>query len=110
MVTCALELAQDSYVCGLWASPYLYLITEGDVDKIPTGEQLQCTDLIKVPGFDIHLKPYVLMRTQSQISLVNLKTHKVYSFISTVNQRTSYQKLKLIAGSEQCKLLYSEKD
>lgn len=115
IVSSVKELQRGTFVCGVWAHPEVYLCQRGSTSftKIacPSPEETQCTDIIKVPDFNMLSNPFVIMRSNKAINLVDLKELKMTQMVGCLNQRSSFEKMRLVMDIEgfSFRLIFSSK-
>ena len=78
LITQLHEISPNKFAVGCWGVPWV-----GIVDKLkrqlvkiecPLGDETQCTDLIRMPGFNTRSFPFLLLRNSKAINLVNVAT------------------------------------
>lgn len=100
IVTQVFEVAPNKFLCGIWGEAAAYLCVKGEKTAIkincPTSEETQCTDLVEVPEFNFKSNPYVLMRNNKALNLIDVANLKIHRLTLTDNQRGSTPKLCLV--------------
>ena len=79
----------NKFLCGIWGEAAAYLCVKGENTAIkincPSVEETQCTDLVEVPDFNGKINPFVLMRTNKAINLVDTVNLRIYRLALTEN-------------------------
>ena len=83
----------------MWGEAAAYICIKGDKTAIrincPSADETQCTDLVEVPDFNAKGNPYLIMRNNKAINLVDTVNLKIYRLALTSNQRGTVPKMKI---------------
>ena len=99
LVTQVHEVQGNKFVVGCWGVPWVAL-----VDKVkktllkipcPLPDELQCTDLIPLPSFNLRTFPLLVQRNSKALNLVNLQNFTMHRLVMRNNQSGSFQKLMI---------------
>ena len=89
IVTQVFEVSPNRFLCGVWGEAAAYLCVKGEKTAIkincPSLEETQCTDLVEVPDFNAKSNPYLIMRNNKAINLIDTANMKIYRLALTPN-------------------------
>ena len=84
----------------MWGEAAAYLCIKGEKTAIrincPSSEETQCTDLVEVPDFNAKSNPYLIMRNNKAINLIDTVNMKIYRLALTSKQRGTVPKMSLL--------------
>jgi len=89
IVTQVFEVSPNKFLCGVWGEAAAYLCVKGEKTAIkincPSADETQCTDLVEVPDFNAKSNPYVILRNNKAINLVDTVNLKIHRLTLTTN-------------------------
>ena len=78
--------------------------------ECPMVDEVQCTDLVPLPGFSAHSFPFLIQRNSKALNLVDLGSLSMHRLASSENQTGAFEKLSISDSDskvvEQVKILY----
>lgn len=89
IVTQVVEISPNRFICGVWGEAVAYLCIKDKNTAIklncPSVEETQCTDLFEVPDFNPKSNPYLIMRNNKAINLIDTVNLKIYRLALSIN-------------------------
>ena len=89
IVTQVFEVSPNKFLCGVWGEAAAYLCVKGEKTAIkincPSADETQCTDLVEVSDFNAKSNPYVILRNNKAINLVDTVNLKIHRLTLTTN-------------------------
>jgi hypothetical protein len=111
-VTTVVEMQPGCFFCGIWEQGYGLVYRQGlPAQKVmyPSASEGQCTDVIPVPNFDVERNPFLFVRTNQAVNLVDVAQLNSTLLLKMPNQAHSYQKMKLHFDDPDYRLLLTNK-
>lgn len=69
-------MGPNKFAVGCWGVSWVGLVDKQTRTLVkidcPMADETQCTDLVKLPGFDAKSFPYLIQRNSKAINLINL--------------------------------------
>lgn len=113
IVTQVVEVAPNMFLVGCWGTPWVGLVDrlQKTLIKIecPTAEEIQCTDLVPLPGFNAQSFPFLVQRNSKALNLIDLAGLSMHRLVLSDNQSGAFEKLSVDADPkvlEQVRLTY----
>lgn len=94
------EYKPGEFVVGLWSESGYYLLSRYEQKAQQLKEPLWCnhlcTDLVRLPGYDVKAFPFYFAKTLRSISLIDFAAQQVHTLVELADMPTecySYNKL-----------------
>ena len=89
-------MSPNKFAVGCWGVPWVGIVDKQKRSLIkidcPLGDELQCTDLIPLPGYNSRSFPFLLLRNSKAINLVNTSSVSMHRLLMRQNQAGSCAK------------------